>query len=146
MLLWSWIVLATILDKIEWNSKPTNPPPEKKKWRMKPRKSQNAPFSLLDLEGEGVTNVPSILLTIYNLGQNKMENPNPHPLQIKDEEAQKPKRAIFPSLIWGWGWGWGYKFSIYFVQDCSLYPTEAKMFTTNIRHLWRFFHGLVAFF
>ena len=30
MLLWSWIVLATILDKIEWNSKPTNPPPEKK--------------------------------------------------------------------------------------------------------------------
>ena len=102
---------------------------------MKPRKSQNAPFSLLDLEGEGVTNVPSILLTIYNLGQNKMENPNPHPLQIKDEEAQKPKRAIFPSLIWGWGWGWGYKFSIYFVQDCSLYPTEAKMFITNIRHL-----------
>ena len=50
----------------------------------------------------------------------KWKTQTPIPLQIKDEEAQKPKRATFPSLIWGWGWWWwgggGYKFSIYFVQ------------------------------
>ena len=40
----------------------------------------------------------------------------PPPPQIKDEAAQKPKRAIFPFLIWGGG---GTKFSIYFVQDYS---------------------------
>ena len=54
----------------------------------------------------------------YNLGQNKMEQqtsipprpPTPPP-QIKDEAEQKPKRAIFPSLIWrGEGVGRGYKF------------------------------------
>ena len=56
--------------------------------------------------------------------------PPPPPLpQIKDEAAQKPTRAIFPSLICvcvcGWeerrgggGGGGGCKFSIYFVQDC----------------------------
>ena len=53
----------------------------------------------------------------YNLGQNKMEQQNPSP-QIKDEAAQKPKRAIFPSG--GGGTEGGYKFSINFVQDCSL--------------------------
>ena len=32
----------------------------------------------------------------YNLGQNKMEQQTPIPVpQIKDEAAQKPKRAIF---------------------------------------------------
>ena len=32
----------------------------------------------------------------YNLGQNKMEPQTPIPApQIKDEAAQKPKRAIF---------------------------------------------------
>ena len=47
----------------------------------------------------------------YNLGQNKMEqqaNPPPTtnpPRQIKDETAQKPKRANFLSLIWGGGRG-----------------------------------------
>ena len=44
--------------------------------------------------------------------------PSPPP-QIKDEAAQKPKRANFPSLIGGGGEGGGYKFSIYFVQDCG---------------------------
>ena len=29
--------------------------------------------------------------------------PTPHPPQIRYEAAQKPKRAIFPSLIWGGG-------------------------------------------
>ena len=44
----------------------------------------------------------------------------PHP---KDEAAQKPKRAIFPSLKFigrGEGGGGGKKFSISFVLDCSL--------------------------
>ena len=45
-------------------------------------------------------------------------NSKPPSPQIKDEVAQKPKRAIFPSLIW---WRGGYKFSIYFVQDCSFF-------------------------
>ena len=56
----------------------------------------------------------------YNLGENKLEQqtpiPPPPPPQNKDE-AQKPKRAIFPS---GGAEGGGSKFSIYFVQDCSL--------------------------
>ena len=34
-----------------------------------------------------------------------MEQQTPIPPQIKDEAAQKPKRAIFPSLIWGGGGG-----------------------------------------
>ena len=38
---------------------------------------------------------------VYDLGQNKMEHKPPFP-QIKDEAAQKPEHAIFPSLIW-WG-------------------------------------------
>ena len=48
----------------------------------------------------------------YNLGQNKMEQQTSiPPPQIKDEVEQKPKRAIFPSLIWrGEGVGRGYKF------------------------------------
>ena len=57
-----------------------------------------------------------------NLGQNKKEQqtPIPPPPQIKDESAQKPKRSISASLIWGGGGrGRGYKFSIYFVQDCG---------------------------
>ena len=52
---------------------------------------------------------PSHSNLVYNLGQNKMEqqaNPLPPlPRQIKDEAAQKPKRAIFLSKIWGGGWG-----------------------------------------
>ena len=40
-----------------------------------------------------------------------------------NEAAQKPKRAIFPTLIsegiGGRGGGGGGKFPIYFVQDCS---------------------------
>ena len=47
-----------------------------------------------------------------------MEQQTPIPPQIKDEAAQKPKRAIFPSLIWGGGGG-GSRFSIYFVQGSS---------------------------
>ena len=38
----------------------------------------------------------------YNLGQYKMEQQTPippAPAQFKDEAVQKPKRAIFPSLI-----------------------------------------------
>ena len=55
----------------------------------------------------------------YILGQFKMEQQTPIPPwpQIKDEAAQKPKRVIFPSLIWGEGRG--YKFSIHFVHDRS---------------------------
>ena len=62
----------------------------------------------------------------------------PHPQKIKDETAQKPKCANFPSLVildhsaygfgrralgreWSLIWGSrGYKFSIYFVQGCNL--------------------------
>ena len=57
----------------------------------------------------------------YNLVENKIEqqNPTPPPPQIKDEATQKSKRAIFPSGGGGGGGG-GSKFSIYFVQDCSL--------------------------
>ena len=40
----------------------------------------------------------------YNLGKNK------------DEATRKPRRAIFPSLIWGGG---DSKFVIYFVQYCT---------------------------
>ena len=47
-----------------------------------------------------------------------MEQQTLIPPQIKDEAAQKPKRAIFPSG--GGGTEGGYKFSINFVQDCSL--------------------------
>ena len=42
-------------------------------------------------------------------------NPHHPQIMIKVETAQKPNRAIFPSLFWGEE---GYKFSIYFVQDC----------------------------
>ena len=37
----------------------------------------------------------------------KWNSTPPTPLQIKDEAAYKPKRAIFPSLIWGKGGGGG---------------------------------------
>ena len=47
----------------------------------------------------------------------KMEKQTPIPPEIKDEAAQKPKRAIFSPLIWGKGGR--YKFSIYFVQGWS---------------------------
>ena len=56
----------------------------------------------------------------YNLGQNKVAKQTPIPPppytapQIKNEAAQKPKRANFPSLIWRGG---EYKLSIYFVQN-----------------------------
>ena len=56
----------------------------------------------------------------YSLGQNKMERQTPITTpksRMKPREGQK--RAIFPSLIWGGGGG-GSRFSIYFVQDCSL--------------------------
>ena len=42
---------------------------------------------------------------------------------MKDEASQKPKRTIFPSLIWEGGKR-GYKFSIYFVQDCGYIVRE----------------------
>ena len=62
---------------------------------------QNKPFRLLYL---GVAQIT------------KWNSKPPSP-QIKAEAAQKPKRAIFPSLIWG-DWGRRYKFAIYFVQHC----------------------------
>ena len=42
-----------------------------------------------------------LILVTYNLWKNiKNETTNPHPLEIKDEDAGEPKtRAIFPSLI-----------------------------------------------
>ena len=46
----------------------------------------------------------------YNLGKNK------------DEATRKPRRAIFPSLLWGGG---GSKFVIYFVQYCTELHTES---------------------
>ena len=50
--------------------------------------------------------------------------PTPLP-QIKDEDAQKPKHAIFPALIWGGGGGGGgYKFPIHFVP--RLYSTYER--------------------
>ena len=67
---------------------------------------------------------PSSADCTCNLGRNKMEQQTPNPpnppRQIKDETAQKPKRANFPSLLGGGGGREeGYKFSIYFVQDCG---------------------------
>ena len=59
----------------------------------------------------------------YNLGQNKMaEQANrtpPPPPPIKDKAAQKRKRAIFLSQIWGGGWGKrrGINFHFSSVQD-----------------------------
>ena len=42
---------------------------------------------------------------------------------MKDEASQKPKRTIFPSLIWEGGKR-RYKFSIYFVLDCGYIVRE----------------------
>ena len=53
-------------------------------------------------EGRGVSNFPSILSKIAILDRIKWNSKPPSP-QSKDEAAQKPKRAIFPSLIWGGG-------------------------------------------
>ena len=59
--------------------------------------------------------------------------PSPPPPKIKDEAAQKPKRAIFPIL----DSGGGKKFSIYFVQagalvqDCSLFQTLRHLSDTK---------------
>ena len=54
-----------------------------------------------------ISNTYSLLLGLskldYNLGQNKVEQQTPIPPQIKDEVVQKPKHAIFPSLILGRG-------------------------------------------
>ena len=52
-----------------------------------------------------MTILPPRLTAACNLGPNKMEQqtPIPPPPQIKDEAAQKPKRANFPSLIGGGG-------------------------------------------
>ena len=46
-----------------------------------------------------------------------MEKQTPIPPELKDEAAQKPKRAIFSPLICGKGGGC--KFSIYFVLGWS---------------------------
>ena len=54
----------------------------------------------------------SFSLESYNLGRNKMEQQTPIPPQIKDEVAQKPKRAIFLSLILGGGGGLGFPFIV----------------------------------
>ena len=58
----------------------------------------------------------------YNLGQNKMGQqanrlPPTPPKKVEDEAAQKPKCAIFLSLIGGGGGGGEYKFPISSVQD-----------------------------
>ena len=53
----------------------------------------------------------------YNLGQNKMEQQTPIPPKSRMKPREGQKRAIFLSLIWGEG---GSRFSIYFVQDCSI--------------------------
>ena len=73
-----------------------------------------------DVTSATLVNVANLLppLGTHNLGQNKMEQQTPTPppppkSRMKPREGQK--RAIFPSLIWG-----GSRFSIYFVQDCSL--------------------------
>ena len=47
-------------------------------------------------------------------------NSKPHSPEIKEEAARKPKRTIFPSLMWAKGVG-GSKVSIYFVQECVCY-------------------------
>ena len=50
----------------------------------------------------------SACYTGYNLGRNKMRNPETSPPlpspKINDEFALKPKRAFFPLLKWGEGW------------------------------------------
>ena len=45
-----------------------------------------------------------------NLGQNKMEEQNPHPSEIKDEAARRPKHPIFSIPDLGGG---GFIFFIY---------------------------------
>ena len=54
----------------------------------------------------------------YNLGQNKMEQQTPIPPKSRMKLHEGQKRGILPSLIWGRGGG--SRFSIYFVQDCSI--------------------------
>ena len=51
-------------------------------------------------------------------------NSKPPSPQSKDEAAQKPKRAIFPSLIWGGG---GFAVPFYSVQDCWSPPRHASL-------------------
>ena len=46
------------------------------------------------------------------------------PPEIKDEAGRKPKRAIFPSLIWE---AKGSTFSISFVCDCNLGQNKIEM-------------------
>ena len=59
----------------------------------------------------------------------KWNSKPPFPPQSKDEATQKPKGAIFPTLIWGGGWGGGgCKCPIYFVQDCRF---NWKMYDTS---------------
>ena len=65
-----------------------------------------------------MTILPPRLTAPAILDRIKWNSKLPSP-QIKDEAAQKPKGANFPSLIGGGGEGEGYKFSIYFVLDCG---------------------------
>ena len=68
----------------------------------------------------------SVAMEAYNLGQNKMEQQTSIPPKSRMKRREGQKRAIFPSLIWGEG---GSRFSIYFVQDCSLvYPGSIGFF------------------
>ena len=104
----------TILDKINWNSKP-HPPAPNQGWSR--AKGKNAPFPHLWFGGKGASRFSIYFVQDCNLGQNKMEQQTPIPPKSRMKLREGQKRAISPSLIWGEG---GSRFSIYFVQDCSL--------------------------
>ena len=83
--------------------------------KMQPNNSQSSRENATTSSGTYPL-VYSHIPTILDKMKWNSKPPSPPPLpQINDEAAQKSKRAIFPSLIWGGG----SRFSIYFVQDCS---------------------------
>ena len=100
---------STILDKIKWNSKPPSPPPPPNQgWSR--AKGKNAPFSS-SLIWEGGGGGSTILDKV------KWNSKPPSPPNQGWSRA-KGKNAPFFHLWFG-GEG-GSRFSIYFVQDCSL--------------------------
>ena len=97
------LFIATILDKIKWNDETA----------QEPKRAISVFPSLIWEGGEGGQGFPFILSKIAILdkikGNSKAPSPPPPAPQIKDEAAQEPKRAIFPSLIWEEG-GQGFPF------------------------------------
>ena len=66
-------------------------------------KGKTRHFTFLDLGGRGSKFFFNYSAQDGNLGQNEMEQQTSIPRKIKDQAKRKPKRAIFPFLIWGSG-------------------------------------------